>query len=133
MRLVDKLKSFFESETSVLFCSVCGSVGKERETANSDSDVAIAGQEALSSDCLAGLNVRLSDRMGRDADVIDLRAKSGVILQEVLRSGKVLINKSPDIYAYLIRKMWHNQEDMMPNTRMIWKRHQKLFEQQLSL
>lgn len=103
MSPIDKLKTFLESEPAVLLCVIFGSVAKERATANSDVDVAIAGKDAFSSDYLADLNIRLSDRLGRDVDIIDLRTQSGVILQEGLCSGKILINKAPDIYAYLMR------------------------------
>lgn len=74
---------------------------------------------------LAELSLKLSDACHREVDLIDLQANSGVILQQVLCEGKIILKKSVELYAALIRKMWYNQADEMPNVRMIWEQRRK--------
>ena len=68
------------------------------------------------------LQIALSRGLNYELDLIDLQAVSGIILKEGLCSGRIVVNKAPSIYAHLMKKMWYNQADMMPNTKMILKK-----------
>lgn len=127
MDITANIVKVVSKEPDVELCILYGSLAKGNATTSSDVDIAIAGKKVFPKSFLCDLNIRMSELTGKEVDIIDLTTKSGVILQQALCTGKVLINKSPDIYASLIKKMWYNQQDMMPNTRKIWKRHQELF------
>lgn len=120
-RALEVLQDFPE----VLFCSIYGSMAGERWRKDSDLDVAIAGDRPMPTEKLAELSLKLSDACHREVDLIDLQANSGVILQQVLCEGKIILKKSVELYAALIRKMWYNQADEMPNVRMIWEQRRK--------
>ena len=122
---IDKILEVIKDYPDILFCSVYGSLAKNKLTNNSDIDIAIAGISPVPPEELAELSIKFSDVCHREIDLVDLQAKSGVLLQEVLCEGKVIFKKSVDLYAKLILKMWYNQADMMPNVRMIWATRRK--------
>ncbi len=81
----------------------------------------MTGDKPVSLELLVDIGIKISDICGREADLVDLQNVSGVILQEIICNGKVILKKYTELYAGLIRKMWYNQSDVMPNVRMIWK------------
>jgi len=68
----------------------------------------------------------LSRVLGRNIDLVDLQSVSGPILQQALCRGEI-IRSDDRIYPLLIKKMWFNQADMMPLTRMVLDRHCQRF------
>ncbi len=124
---IDKILAVTDDYPEILFCSAYGSIAHNKLTADSDIDIAVAGNSPIPLEKLSELSIRLSDVCRREIDLVDLQSKSGVILQQVLCEGKVILKKSSDLYARLILKMWYNQADMMPNVRMIWERRRKRF------
>lgn len=117
---IDKILAVTDDYPEILFCSVYGSIAQNKLTAGSDIDIAVAGKSPIPLEKMVELSVKLSDACQREIDLVDLQAKSGVILQQVLCEGKVILKKSSELYARLIIKMWYNQADMMPNVRAIW-------------
>jgi hypothetical protein len=69
----------------------------------------------------------LEESLARDIDIIDLNAVNGHILQKALCSGDIIIKKSVPLLAFLLKKMWYNQIDMMPKTIMIMENQVKRF------
>lgn len=124
---IDKILAIIADYPEILFCSIYGSLAKNKLTGNSDIDIAIAGKSPIPTETLVELSIEISDACHREIDLVDLQVKSGVLLQKVLCEGKVILRKSSDLYAKLILKMWYNQSDMMPNVRMIWETRRKKF------
>jgi hypothetical protein len=54
-------------------------------------------------------------------------AVSGPILRQALSKGSVIINKAPRLLAGLIKKMWYDEADMMPNYKRIVRQRVEAF------
>ncbi len=121
-QLADGLTEFPEIELAFLF----GSAAKGRLTAASDLDIAVAADTPLALERKNDIGLALSRLTDREIDLIDLHPVSGTILQQVLCTG-MIIKKSPLLYARFLKKMWFNQADMMPYTRMILEKHCRRF------
>jgi predicted nucleotidyltransferase len=109
------------------FAAVYGSCANGSSNAHSDVDIAVAGAAALDLEQRTRLSARLSTRLGREVDVIDLRSVTGVILQQALCSGKVLFTRDTQLYAALMKKLLYNQADMMPYYRRILDERRRRF------
>lgn len=101
------------------FATLFGSAATGRMTAGSDVDVSVAAMRPLNVERRGELATSLSLALGREVDLIDLQAVSGLILQQALCKGRILVNRDPELYARLIKRLWYNQSDMMPYTRRI--------------
>jgi uncharacterized protein len=121
-QLKDKLSQFPEIEVAFLF----GSAVKNRLTASSDLDIGIAANTSLAPERKNEIGLALSRLTDREIDLIDLQTVSGTILQQILCTG-IIIKKSSVPYARLLKKMWFDQADMMPYTRMILEKHCQRF------
>lgn len=123
-----KILEIISNFPDILFCSLYGSGAKNKMTPKSDIDIAVAKNIPFSPEELVDISLKLSGICQREIDIVDIQKASGVILQEVLCNGKILLKKSPELYASLIRKMWYNQADVMPNIRLILnKRLKRIF------
>jgi len=109
------LKDFPE----IFFVTLFGSAAKGRMTTQSDVDIAVASSRKLSIEESAQLVVALSCAIGREIDLIDLQAVSGLILEQSLCHGKIIKNNDHPLYASLLKRLWYNQADMMPYYRRI--------------
>lgn len=96
-----------------LFAVLFGSVAEGRLTATSDVDVAIAGKKPLALETRLELMAALSIALEREVDLVDLNAADGLLLCEAL-PGRLLLNKEPELYAALLRRMWYFRADMLP-------------------
>jgi len=109
------LKKFPEIKIATLF----GSAATNRLTPDSDLDIAVSADVPLSFDQKYELMSDLCATFSRAIDLIDLQSVAGPILQEALCTGIVVKKDSISLYYQLIMRMWLNQADMMPLTRMI--------------
>jgi len=120
--IAEKICNILDGYPDILFAAIFGSAAHNRLTPSSDIDIAAAGNRLLTYEEKIELSLALSRALTKEVDLIDLQAVSGLILQEALCSGKIIFNRSPALYASLLKKMWYNQADMMPHTKMILKR-----------
>ena len=93
---------------------VFGSLARGRATPESDLDLGVAATQPLDTAMKTTLIEALTEITGRPIDLIDLRAVSGPILQQVLTQGQLIYCTDQMLYAALIRDMLFNQSDMMP-------------------
>ncbi len=114
----ESIKKILSEFPEVLFATVFGSAVSDRLTSFSDVDIGVAGQRKLSYETRTDLTLSLSRVLHREVDLIDLHAVSGLILKEALCSGNIIKN-NPATYAFLLKKMWYNQADMMPHYKKI--------------
>jgi len=121
-QILGVLAGFPEISVTILF----GSAASNRLTPVSDIDIGVAAVRILALERKMELHTALSLALPREVDLVDLQAVNGPILQQALSRG-VLLKSSPPVYAALIRKMWFNQADMMPLTRMILQRQTRRF------
>ncbi len=124
--LISSLEEVFDAIPEVRVLILFGSGAHNRLTEASDIDVAVAADRPLGSREKMRITCELFRVLGRDVDLVDLHSVSGPILQQALCRGEII--KSDDrIYPLLIKKMWFNQADMMPLTRMVLHRHCQRF------
>ena len=128
MNVIEQATSVLNDFDDIRFAVVFGSVARGRAIAGSDLDIAVAAKRELSTDRKYVIIQALEDACGMEIDLIDLQAVSGVILQQALCTGTVLVKKSMMLHVGLLKKMWYNQEDVMPMVRKTWeKRRRQLF------
>jgi uncharacterized protein len=123
----DRIREVLSKFPQIVFATVFGSAATGRITPLSDVDIAIAGERELSFATKMDLSVALSKALGHEVDLVDLHAVSGLILKEALCSGEIIHRGKPAIYAGLLKKMWYNQQDMMPHYRRILKNNCERF------
>jgi len=109
-KLTDWLASRPDLRIAVLF----GSLASGNAGPDSDVDLAIASDHPLSTDDKITLIDDVSRAMGREVDLVDLRAAVGTILAEALSKGTILKNSDPTLFADLLKRMWLDQADFEP-------------------
>lgn len=117
--LVDEILKVLEDFPEVRFCTLYGSAGQGRMTAQSDVDIAVAAVEPLPVDVRVRLSLALSAAVGREVDLVDLQELSGLILEQALCKAVVVKNVDHPLYARLLKRLWYNQADMMPYVRRV--------------
>lgn len=122
-----KLRSLLEKKPEVVICLLFGSAAEGKMGVNSDIDVAICGDKAFTHDYLAELQLAIAERLGTEVDLLDMARLNGLILRQIITTGKKILNKNPDLLAHYIKKMLFFSEDMYPNYQMILKAKAKRF------
>jgi predicted nucleotidyltransferase len=126
-RIRKAIAGFFAGRPEIRLCFLYGSAASGRLHAGSDVDVAVAAADPLKPEELAELQLRLSELLGREVDLVDLRRAEGLLLRQILARGLRLKNEDPLFLSSLIRKMWYFEADMMPNIRLILQRRAERF------
>ena len=122
-KIINILKNYKEVKLTILF----GSASKGKITSWSDVDIAISGRDALSSSLLADIQLELEKNLKRPVDLLDMKVINGLILKQILTSGKVLIKKDALMYAGYLKKMVYFDADMLPGIRYILKKRVQRF------
>ena len=112
---------------AIHYATLFGSVVKHRLTHESDIDLAIAADKPLETEDKLRLIGELNLCLTHPVDLVDLNRVSGPILQQALCTGVVIKKTSTEKLAELIKRMWYNQADMMPNSLMILEKHCQRF------
>lgn len=120
--IIRRITYFFEKRPEIRVCLLFGSAAENKPIPNSsDIDIAICGKEPLMIGHLAELQLGLSKALGRDVDLLDINRLNGVILMKVISNGIKVINNTPELLAYHIKRMLFYSEDMYPNYQMMQK------------
>jgi len=119
LKIINTLKDILKQFPEIQIVTLFGSAVSNRLKPTSDLDIAVAAQLPLSFDQKYDLMKALTDVFVREIDLIDLQSVAGTILQEALCTGIIVKKNSVMLFYQLIKKMWLNQADMMPLTRMI--------------
>lgn len=117
--MIQELQAVFEKFPNILIVTVFGSASRGMLRENSDIDIGVAAEQQLSFDQKTDICMALSSVFRREIDLIDLNQVNGVILKSALCSGEIVIKHSVPLLAHLLKKLWYNQADMMPNTIMV--------------
>ena len=118
--IVRRITLFFKKQPDVEVCLLFGSAAEDRTISeNSDIDVAICAKEPIVADRLAELQLCLSEELAREVDLLDISRLNGLILRKVISNGLRVINTTPELLAYHIKRMLYYSEDMYPNYRMM--------------
>ena len=126
--IVRRITLFFKKRPEIAVCLLFGSAATDKTISeNSDIDVAICAEDPIVADKLAELQLCLSEELGREVDLLDISRLNGLILRNVISNGIRVINTSPELLAYHIKRMLYYSEDMFPNYRMMQNAKLKRF------
>ncbi|MDO8370138.1 MAG: nucleotidyltransferase domain-containing protein [Candidatus Nitrotoga sp.] len=118
MQLKEVLAHFPKIALAVLF----GSVASGHQRADSDLDIAVAAEQAITVHEKMALISALAERTGRPIDLIDLNGVSEPLLGQIVRHCRRILG-SDILYGELIRRHVFEQADFMPyRTRLLAER-----------
>lgn len=107
--LLDVLARF----PALVLALVFGSVAQGRQRADSDLDIAVAANRALTATEKMDIIAALAERTGRPIDLIDLKMVAEPLLGQIVRHGRRLFG-SDKAYGQLISRHLFEQADFMP-------------------
>ena len=107
--LLDVLAHF----PTLVLALVFGSVAQGRQRADSDLDIAVAANRALTATEKMDIIAALAERTGRPIDLIDLKMVAEPLLGQIVRHGRRLFG-SDKAYGQLINRHLFEQADFMP-------------------
>lgn len=117
-QLKEVLGHFPHITLAILF----GSVASGTPRADSDLDIAVSGNAALTADEKLAMITALADCTGRPVDLIDLSVAAEPLLGQILRHGRRVLG-SDTLYGNLISRHVFEQADFMPyRTRLLAER-----------
>jgi predicted nucleotidyltransferase len=90
-----------------------GSVADNRETANSDIDLAVLMDTRINANQIIQIIEALASATGRAIDLIDLRTVGQPLLGQIITNGERIVG-SDTRYAQLITKNLFDQADFLP-------------------
>jgi predicted nucleotidyltransferase len=90
-----------------------GSVADNRETANSDIDLAVLMDTRINANQIIQIIEALASATGRAIDLIDLRTVGQPLLGQIITNGERIVG-SDTRYAQLITKYLFDQADFLP-------------------
>jgi predicted nucleotidyltransferase len=107
--LLDVLTRF----PALVLALVFGSVAQGRQRADSDLDIAVAANQALTATEKMDIIAALAERTGRPIDLIDLKVVAEPLLGQIVRHGRRLFG-SDNAYGQLLSRHLFEQADFMP-------------------
>jgi predicted nucleotidyltransferase len=126
--IIDRVAGVLDVAQGPKLAIVYGSVAAGNMRSDSDVDVAVLFDHALSAVQKIQLKDRLEQELLRPVDLVDLSNLSGTILKQILCKGRIVIRKDSKVLAALYQRMIYNQEDMMPYVRRtLLERQQRFF------
>ncbi len=112
-----RLRDQFAEDRALRVAVLYGSAASGTMRPDSDVDVAVLYNHPLTVEERLELMARLQDRLGQAVDLVDLAAANGVLLQQILCNGEVLVKNDPESYVRLLQRMVYAQDDFMPYYR----------------
>lgn len=109
----DLLQDVLARFPALVLALVFGSVAQGRQRSDSDLDIAVAANQALTAVEKMDIIAALSERTGRAVDLIDLKVVAEPLLGQIVRHGRRLLG-SDGAYGQLISKHLFEQADFMP-------------------
>ena len=120
-KLIQDIQEILEHYSEIKIATLFGSAFKNRLTKKSDIDIGIAGDNELSFEFKNEVMLKLSLSLSKEIDIVDMNSVSGTILEQALCSGITIKKDSPQILAFLMKKLWYHKADMMPLINRIKK------------
>lgn len=117
-----QLKEVLAHFPKIVLALIFGSVASGHQRADSDLDIAVAAEHALTADERRGLIDALATSTGRPIDLIDLTTVSEPLLGQILRHGRKVFGNNT-LYGEIISRHVFEQADFMPyRTRLLAER-----------
>lgn len=106
----ESLVSFHDISIAVLF----GSAVTNRIRPDSDVDIAIAGESALSWDRLQEIRITVGKVLRREIDIVDLQTSKGLIFYEALTKGTIIFSRDRRLMAKMMTEAVYFAADFLP-------------------
>ena len=103
-----------EIRLAILF----GSMATGRADRDSDVDLAVSSERALTVDAKMALMAELAEATGRPIDLIDLHSVGTLLLGQIVKGGRRILG-TDERYAELIKRYLFEEADFMPYYRRI--------------
>lgn len=91
---------------------VFGSAAEGRMTSDSDVDFAVLSSRPLDAVAVFEARGRMSDLLGVPVDVVGLRGASPIVAMQVIRKGRVLVDRNPGATARFVMVVPSMYEDL---------------------
>lgn len=102
------------TDPDIRLAMLFGSQASGRTHAGSDADVAVALDGEMSPVRRGELSARLSEALGCEVDVADLRKAQGEFLAQMVLGGEVAVKRDASLLAELAIRALGYREDMRP-------------------
>lgn len=105
-QIIEQICDYFGDEEDLVALYLYGSFAQGQITTRSDVDVALLWAAGRRPDFRKRLadQVELSERLGRDVDLVDLNGASPILRMQVLKKGRLLLNRDPSaVNAFFVR------------------------------
>ncbi|HET6527526.1 MAG TPA: nucleotidyltransferase domain-containing protein [Balneolaceae bacterium] len=112
--LIESIKKVLQKHSEIELSILYGSVSENRETFESDLDIAVAGEKPISSKLKMQLIEDLALVSNRPVDLVDLQTTHGTLLKQILTEGSLIYKTSNSLYANIIKRMLFDDADFMP-------------------
>ena len=123
-----QLVEYFANKLDIQLVVLFGSQAHQTAKNDSDVDVALLANKSMSTDELIELQLALSSKLSKEVDVVDLSVSHGAILDEVFGRGDLLINRNPELYAKLLKRMWYEKEDDARFTQKTYEERLRIWQ-----
>ncbi|MFP4364126.1 MAG: type VII toxin-antitoxin system MntA family adenylyltransferase antitoxin [Spirochaetia bacterium] len=110
----NKIVRVLEKRNDVNTVILYGSYAKGFPDSESDVDIAIGGSDEYSTEQLYEIYSLLTQELGNEVDLRDMRKIAGMFLSQVLQKGVILINKDPVFLHRKLEEMMDYRQDMLP-------------------
>ncbi len=107
------IKELLQKHDEVQLAIVYGSASEDRQTPESDLDLAVAGEEELSADSIMSLIEELALIVKRPIDLVDLQTTHGPLLKQILSKGEVILKENTTLYGEIIKRMIFAEADFV--------------------
>lgn len=98
-KLIEALTEHLKAHPAIEFAILFGSQAQGKAKSESDLDIAIYLNRALSLEEYLTLNLQLEEISGREVDLIILNEASPLLKHQVMKNRKVLFIRNFDLYA----------------------------------
>lgn len=120
----DRLRAVLEHHSEIGLSYLFGSTARGTARPDSDLDVAVAGRRPVSPATKLELIDQLAAMSGRP---VDLALAPPPLLRHVLTTGMMCHKSDSSLYADLLRKLWYDQADIMPNYELVLRKRREEF------
>jgi predicted nucleotidyltransferase len=127
--IIKKIKSVLTSYPNLAVAILYGSWASGQQRPHSDVDLAVALIAPFSWAEQLRLRERLEAELGRAVDLINLQEAHGVLLNEVLDNGIMIIKNDDALYARILSRRIGENADFMPLYQYILAERRKRFLQ----
>ena len=118
----DQLRGVLARFPGLVLAILFGSVAQGRQRSDSDLDIGVAAEHALTAADKTAIIEALAESTGRAIDLIDLKVVAEPLLGQIMRHGRRILGDD-GAYGRLISRHLFEQADFMPyRTRLLAER-----------